>query len=630
MRFSLSMVWVLALAGMASAAGLDPEAKRPYKLQVVLHFARSSQLTPTFQDQTKRQIRDNLQAALGDMATVEVVQNPSDPMFQDVLARGLDRALVDGGKLGNDPKKTHFVFISFDKGHYEIQARQLDGYTGLASPIVRQIRIPWEKQAQVARTASRMVASDFGLVGTLSDPKGENVTVVIKAGLLAPSLERWIQKGDIFRVAEIISLGGSARRADARPFELLKVSEVGKDGTCVCQILSSYAKPLERSNGNQGFRCLRLHPAQDHVRLRLVDSKEGKPIPRSSVIVGKQGFGDTNEQLSTDDQGFVESEQPYQNVAYVKIPIPHSVQARNYLIPVDIVGDRTVVCRIAQGADDPAQADLARRFNRWRSRLGDYRAALSTSIDRINASSQKPPDQILKEAEQVRKEAGDELQEIERELLAIKDAQKAGTTAPLPIKDGDQQLAHMRERFKSFEKRVHDIEEIIKKENDPQTLRLKQLVVEARNLEDVAEYDKALKIYETVLAGRPDDKALATYVAHRKAEWEPKSDAHRKARQVIYEEWPKCANARDMKAKIASVKQALATCREAKDYLSPRKLRITIQEHVEALGKETNGLKVDSEDDQATAQIIKPLLDELPDLANQVDEYLKTAKTSDK
>ena len=59
---------LVAVGSAPAQSGLDPETGVPYQLQVVLHVAEHRLLTPTFQDMVERELRDSLQAALGDLA----------------------------------------------------------------------------------------------------------------------------------------------------------------------------------------------------------------------------------------------------------------------------------------------------------------------------------------------------------------------------------------------------------------------------------------------------------------------------------------------------------------------------------------------------------------------------------
>src|SRR5262245_44087012 len=82
--------WCLLCPGGA-ASPAEGELKEPYRLQIVLHVARHKLLTDVFRQQVARELGDGLQAALGDLARVQVVEE--HPRLGDVLARSLERAL---------------------------------------------------------------------------------------------------------------------------------------------------------------------------------------------------------------------------------------------------------------------------------------------------------------------------------------------------------------------------------------------------------------------------------------------------------------------------------------------------------------------------------------------------------
>ena len=112
--------------------GTKPPTAQPYKLTVVLDVAKNRVLTDVFRQQIEREVREGLQAALGDLATVEVVRD--HPKLADVRSQGLKRAL-DAWKERSDVK-THFIRIDVANGQYEIQSRQYDGPTAMAGPVV--------------------------------------------------------------------------------------------------------------------------------------------------------------------------------------------------------------------------------------------------------------------------------------------------------------------------------------------------------------------------------------------------------------------------------------------------------------------------------------------------------------
>src|SRR5262249_5372832 len=165
-------------------------------------------LTDVFRDQVKRELRDALQAALGELAQVEIVEE--HPLLPEVRRLGLGR--LAGWKTPSDEHdvKTHFVLIDYAAGRYEILARQHDRRTGIWGP-TRTDRT--SDRAFVARAAALLVERDFGPVGSFDVwPRGEQQPQEVRlrlrgAGLGVP-LGRWVKEGDVFAVVQV--LGGDA------------------------------------------------------------------------------------------------------------------------------------------------------------------------------------------------------------------------------------------------------------------------------------------------------------------------------------------------------------------------------------------------------------------------------------
>src|SRR5262245_10769653 len=137
-RRVLAVVAVLALAGPA-AAQLDAETKEPYQWRVVLVTKPHPLVTPALREQVKRDVLAALQPGLGALGTVEVVdvtelsRDKWEPLWQQFDDKGFP-ALDAPRDL--TATKTHFLRIEYRDGKFVIEARQHDGFTGLASPLV--------------------------------------------------------------------------------------------------------------------------------------------------------------------------------------------------------------------------------------------------------------------------------------------------------------------------------------------------------------------------------------------------------------------------------------------------------------------------------------------------------------
>src|SRR6516165_205228 len=175
----LSSLCPLCLCG-ESSAGSDMSG--PYRLQVVLRFGDHRAFTDVFKQQVEDGLRDNLRAAFGGLTQVEVVR--THPRLSEVEK---NLQALDGWKEVSDVK-THFVLIDYvDNTYYQVQARQYDGLTGQASPVIRRERST--ERPFLARTISFLIDQDFGIVGEIGNQSDKtHVDVTLKGAGLGKSL----------------------------------------------------------------------------------------------------------------------------------------------------------------------------------------------------------------------------------------------------------------------------------------------------------------------------------------------------------------------------------------------------------------------------------------------------------
>jgi hypothetical protein len=605
---------------LSSAAALDPELTTPYKVQIVLRVAEHPLLTAIFKDQLQRELRDGLQGALGSMGQVEVLDQDRVPMDQwpalwkEVETKGLQRGL-DGPGKGTFDTKTHFVRVDYVDGQYEIEARQYDGLTGLASPVVRRERTP-DRQF-VARTAALLVDRDFGLVGTIqtaSDP--HRVQVAFKGGKLQTPLERWVEKGDVFALVQVHA-GGDGQRTMRIPWTLLQVREPpGKDGCGTCQLFQGRTRPLVEGQGIAGYRCLKLGTIDAPLRLRLVKANAPvpTPVPSLEIHVRRHGFlQDEHDKVqgTSDADGYFSTEKRnirYHHVAFVSILHAGAVRAQ---VPIAIVDDQPVVCPVSISAD--AGSQFAVRKNFWEQGLLDELLFLADLFKDLNDSLGRPNNrqQTLDKAQKALDGLERDLDNFTRERRALGEIASSSGNKQLDL--GDSRLKGVekgREELKAF---IVNLEKIVKEENDPARQKAKTMVEQARLLEEVeAEYGKAIELYEQVPL-QADDAKLREHVTRLKEAWKPKDAQHAAARQFIYETWPKSpATPSAMKDLIKEAEKALEECRRVKDPLGPRRLLRAALNHSAQLAKQIEVLSPDvNEDDYKLAKQLADVLDSL-------------------
>jgi tetratricopeptide (TPR) repeat protein len=609
----------LCLCGSSFAAP-DAEVNKPYHLRVVLHVASNRLLTPVFKEQLRRELRDSLQASLGALGKVEVVDK--HPLLQEIDTKGMAPAL-EGWKQVSDIK-THFVLIDFVNGQYVIQTGQHDGSTGLISPVRR---VQTVDRQFVAREATLLIDRDFGLVGTV-EPKGKNeVTVTLKGSGLGVALERWVKKDEVFALAQIVQ-GREGKQSFRVPWALVQVLDEPKGGVCRCRLFHRYANPLTTSANVLGYRCLKLGTTRAPLHLRLIDDKTLAPLGGLQVQVSAYGFpmGDKFQQCTTRPDGLLPDaglEHAYQHAAFFRVLIGTAPVTST--IPVEILGDRVIVCRVTVDAKLEALGQLDLRKKRWVDRLNEnllVQAELSKRLSDLIGKSLN--EQALVQAENGLKALKADLIELNGEAVALHTAVKAlpaGVT--LQLAEGQQRFEEIKAWEQKLQAAVKNLQDVIKEKDNQKRKEAKALVAQAKALEDQAEYAQAIEQYEKALELAGDQMDLVKRLKELKEAWEPKNKAHSQARAFIYETWPKLDTVKKVKDNLEKARQAFQTCRDAGDKLSPGKLLLVSIAHTRLLEKELEALKPqDGEDAREKIKSIEEVAGSLEKLLKEVGDYI--------
>ncbi len=631
MLSSRNLAAAAALAALSSVlvpsspvrAALDPEVNKPYQLHVVLSIAENRQLTKLFKEQVERELRDSLRAAYGDLCEVEVVRE--HPRLKEVLAQGLQ--VLDGWKDVSDVK-THFVLIDFVDGQYEIQARQHDGLTGQASPVVRRDRTP--HRDFVARTAALMLGPDFGLVGTVTDKvDGDTVKVTLKGSGLGAPLDRLVQKDDVFTIVEVGAGSGGLRTARVQ-WALLQVQKEPENGVCVCRLFRRYKNPFDGAGaGVLGHRCLKIATTQAPLRLRLVraNAKTLTPEPNRAVQVRRFGFSgeeDTKLGGATDSSGFYSTEAKdkgaFNHVAFVSVLEGTAVKAQ---VPVAIVDERVVVVPVIIGGDAAVQLTLRKEL--WVQQVYESLLVLADLFKELEGLVGKPEkrQETLDKARAGVKGVQEDVVRFQQQQVAL--VQEAGGAGKIDLAEGVQRLHELQAGQKKLEGFLTRMEKVIAEENDPKRKELQAKVSQAQLLEGEAEFGKALALYDEVLAAGLDDPDLKKYADKLREAWKLKGDRHKQARAFIEETWPGVDPLR-MKDRLAEARQAFEACRTAGDSLTPQKLIKVAVVHAAKLKERLGTLNPDvNEDDRAVARVIADTATDLNKLVKDVNAFLEKA-----
>jgi hypothetical protein len=547
---------------------------RPYKLQVVLRFSDHRDLTEVLKEKVERELRDNLRAGFGDLVQVEVSR--THPRLKEIEEKGLQS--LDTWKDVNG-FKTHFVFVDYaDNTFYEIRARQHDGYTGQASPVIRQDRT--NSRDFLARQIGFVLDLDFGFVGELTNPGDQNtVEVTLKGAGPDVLLSRWIKAGDVFNLVEVA--GAGELRSKSVPFAILQAQDApNKNGVLKCRFYHRHKDPFKATPGSKGFRCMKLATIKAPIRLRLVQygAKTPTGLIGWPVYVRRQGFDKESkeDQNATDSDGFTKllgKARPFENIAFVVINNPANAEKANQpaaRVPIPILDDRPVVIALDVKKEAATPLELRQRF--WVRRINDRlveNQGLFADLNKDAAQAGKLGD-TMERAKKARVGLQEDIYNLGREGTELKEAADATPEAKVDLDEGDKRIALLKKDLEALENFIDGQEKIVQKENDPARREFKAKWEQAKALEREKEYDRAIKLYEEAQQGL-QDPGLGAYLDKLKAAWKPKSEAHEQARAFIYGQWPEF-DADRMKEQIAKARAAFETCQKAGDNLTPQKL----------------------------------------------------------
>jgi hypothetical protein len=581
----------LCLCGESRA--IDPEAKTPYQVRLVLTVAEHRMLTPGFQKQLEADLRDQVQLALGKLASVEVVRG--HPLLKEVRARGLQAAL--GGWDELSPVQTHFVLVDFADGRYRVETGWHDGMTGLSGPAVRHAAVG--DAGRVADAAARLILGDFAAVGSFQKLDGNEVSLTLKGGGLGETLGPWVKVGDAFAVVRLTEENGHVR---ASPVEwaLLQVTEAPKDGAVRCRYACRYEDDFNLTDAPPvaGYRCVRLPTRPGPVKIRLVDDKTQELLSGFRVAVAADPDFKSIVAEHTTFQGLFEEAGPLGGVVYVRV-----LTGKTPLIefPLALVDERTVVCYMAKNDAAVKAGEVETRRQRW---VRWSNEALAATDQRIAAFNTLITPKTLEQAFKAGKDTLDALEADQKRLAAEraaieKLAAKVKLDGPLDVAEGKQVADALARRHDGLKKSLAKLDQSIKAATSDETKALQAEVARAELLEKQAEFEKALEIYDKVLkaANDPDLKAHADQL---RAAWAAKGKEHGQARQFIYETWP-ALDPLGLKANLAKARDALQRCKDAGDHKTPLKLVLANVQHAAALTKELARLRkaADSPDNRA-------------------------------
>jgi tetratricopeptide (TPR) repeat protein len=597
---------VLLVAAGPAFAQLDSEPKTPCLWRVVLKVQPHPLLSASFRDHVKHDVVAALQPAIGQLGTVEVLELPEllktvsndqrDSLWQQFDDKGF--AALDGSR-DLTGAKTHFLTIAYRDGQYHLESRQYDGFAGLASPLVRKqsVRAP----ELVGRIAGLMLNRDFGLTGSFDPMPGnvESVRVSLRGGQLG-GIDRLVKIGDIFSVSAVSktdrpapppirtatgkiiaappgSVPPPALKAEPRKFTLLRVTEVGNDGTVKCGVLTLYQNVFAGGRNTVGYRCMKLGTVEGPLTVRLVtqNPENQKSTGAATVRATENGFKapkETRDLLKFKD-GLFRSDRALAHVACVTVE--HGNRSVPFPVPVLSADPVNLPFEIND--------DLQRKAENLRSLL----AAVSHVTDARNAQTicfeataklieKKKNSDALARAKDGFKSADEADKSIVDDLTKLKEAPDLPAEAPRLIASIERQLAALRQFNTQLSAHIKMLEKVVARENDPtaiaEEVQAEALTTRITLLLSRGDVEEAINAYDQLVTLLPNSPEVKARRDKLKADWAPKNDAHSKARDYLLKKWAAIATIPDYKESLPELGRAIDECKKNGDKHTLRKM----------------------------------------------------------
>lgn len=601
----------LASAGTLHAA--DPDTSKPYQYHVVLRIAPHRLLTRAFRQQLRGDLQDGVQAAFGPVAIVSV-QDAGD---------WLDPAELDThSEIG--PAKRHYVDVSFADGRYVVRGRQHDGSTGMASPVVREVRTP-DRQF-VGRLIMRMIDQDFGAVGTVVgfDKATDRAVLALKAGELATAdWARLVPVGSVFMLARVE--GSPARGRPVDSAYLISLTEP-KDGRVECRFVYRFTGQLADWPAVT-FRALRLGTAAGPVRLRLAD-RNGLPPPNLQVRVSPNGFRPTD---AVRDQGAVrggvfDTANAYDRMAFVLVSSGDQKLAQ---VPVPVVDDQLTFVRVtppAAGGEARQQLEIDAR-NVHQRYLDILRRLQEQNVRLKDVAETKRHQQALEDVKRGLDVLDTELGVLSQESTRLgREAERVQSGASQVLEQCRVFAGEIRKRREALFRWQDDLERAIKDEasQEPQRQDYLALLQKATALREEAEFDEAIKVYKEILNRHGERPEVRKLLDKLEEEWKLKGEEHAAARSFAYGEWSRVRNVEDVRAALPKAAAALAACKRVGDRLTARKLLLATTVAAEVVIKAVEELeKSQSDVDKLNLQQVQKVNDDLQAFIRDVNAFVR-------
>lgn len=640
-RFFIAALMIVGVAQSSFAqTKLDPDVNLPYRWRIAIDLPRHPIFSQSVVERLCRQIAATLQTQLGTSGAVEVFElsdppEPELPIWAALRDRGF-AALEPDASREITPVKLHFLKIDYDSGTgiFNMTARQLDGFTGLASPLARRQSV--RSLETLARYAALMIEPDFGAVGTVDIVPGDadSVFITLRGHAVSP-VEGWVKVGDVFAVSAIrettlptkptpgkpidrFATGPRIRTGVPIPSTYLKVTESVNNGVCKCAILTRWRDPFGRdvlgrdARRRIGVRAMKLATIEQPVRVKLV-AADGSPHTRGSLFKVAATDRDFRTIPAADDtfdlrKGIYQSPRTLRNVACVTVSLG---EGRPQQFPVPVLSTDPVVLKFELKPEDEEKAIFQRECNDLRGRVAELsteQVALFSAMNLLLDQSKNRD--ALSRAKDGRgrielssKALEEELKQVRERATAAPAASDESTKAVLDA--CEKQLLAIAAGQTKLLNTLTLLETGVKASGSPERLekefRAKELAERIKDHIAKGDIPDALDAYDQLISTVPDQQDLKDAREKLLAEWTPKDEEHRKSREML-KLWQQAKTAAEFRDGINQMKKAIEVFKAKKDRLGLRKFLNTMEPAYAALSLLVNA--VDGTTEEGPKQLV--------------------------
>ncbi|HMP04028.1 MAG TPA: hypothetical protein PKC45_16155 [Gemmatales bacterium] len=593
---------------------------KPYDLKVVLHVEPHPLLTPQYIDRVQREVQDTLQRDLGPIGRVTVILflgnegHPAAALMHEVLEQGWKA--LDKPFYPITHEKLHFVRIVYNDGDYEIQARQVDGDTGLVS-VLRRART--SDRLWVARQTSLLLAQDFGMTGqVIGTAIGQTVKFRLRAATLGTGESIQVRADEVFAIAQINRTPAGDFNGFRLPDSILLATGISTTGgECTARLFTKFDTRLKPERATVAYRLIKLGTRRAPLSLRVIDSADGRPIAGAEVQVFRGGFptddGITRTPVrlgATDNLGRIRSTEVFDHVCFTRLALGRRV----YNLPLTLLDDQPQEVFL-QGTDVAEKVvEFDYFFRRWERLVGEVRDGFELDYQqKVAEVIAQDREKAVANAEELAKKLTQDVAELRAELVKLNElAGGVGEAALVKIRQAETTL-------KAYDTAIARINDFVEGIRNPSPAR--QKANEGAMAEQALDFDRALRLYAESL--RLEDNAqLRDRVSKMRTAWNIKNDEHRAARDFVIKDW-KPSQWAALEKMLDDAEKQFTILQRSGDFLTAQVFLRANIDHLKALNQVAQSLQKNSEEDQDKAESIDRIAETIRALNESLIEMIE-------